>query len=129
MRILPSFIAGVACALLTFSCSGADDGFTDGNEDPQRAECETKPLYHCFGVSCYEFYSGVAASAERAACADFGSGMQAGGCPAEYSDCCIDIEGYNDYPNGTCKTPGSSASLKSSCVTETSSEPKKWCGG
>lgn len=131
MRILPSLLAGAVCALLTFSCGSDDDGFTDGNADPQRAECETRPVMSCIlsNDSCHEWYSDEAADALYSTCLQIGS-VSYDPCPERYSACCIHIEGSDGYPEGVCLSDSATdlAGFKERCASS-EGEPEKWCGG
>lgn len=125
--------AGVAWVFLIFGCGSDDDtGFTDGNSDPQRAECVTRAVFSCTDESggvCREWYSDVAADAITSACIQLGHTMRDEPCAADYSECCIRIEGSNDYPEGVCITSSNFdlPDFKESCVG-TPDEPEKWCG-
>lgn len=133
MRILPSLLAGAACALLTFSCGSDDDGgFTDGNTDPQRAECETKAVMSCISSngSCHEWYSDEAADAIYSTCVQLGDVISDNPCPDRYSQCCIHVEGSYDYPEGICVSADDPdlAEFRGYCES-TEEKPEKWCGG
>ncbi|MCA9630278.1 MAG: hypothetical protein KC766_21555 [Myxococcales bacterium] len=131
MRILPSLLACAACALLTFSCGSDDDGFTDGNADPQRAECETRAVMSCIGSNgtCHEWYSDEAADALYSTCVQLGNVISDEPCPESYSECCIHVEGSYDYPEGICITASDpdASSFEGICES-TDDEPQKWCG-
>ncbi|MCB9587923.1 MAG: hypothetical protein H6718_21135 [Polyangiaceae bacterium] len=133
MRILPALLASAACALLTIACSSDDDGgFTDGNTDPQRAECETKVVMSCISTSgtCHEWYSEEAADAIYSTCVQLNQVISNQPCPTRYSECCIHIEGSYDYPEGIClsDTDPDLAGFKSRCES-TQDHPERWCGG
>lgn len=91
------------CLALSLSACG-DGPFTDGNEDPERATCDTVGVMSCTNSAgiCHEFYSDIASDAILHACYNLGDDVYSGSCAADYTRCCIHMDGSNDYPEGIC---------------------------
>lgn len=125
--------ASFALLLIAAQVACGDDDAAAG-VDPKAATCESKVVMSCVQTpigstyTCKEFYSDVAADAVRDACVAAGATVQSGPCGASYELCCIDLDGSNDYPEGSCistSNPDHYNQWYSSCVSSKETICKK----
>ena len=77
------------------------------SSDSPSGPCAMTAFMSCTdSSSCHEFYSKEAAAAVTHDCTDLGQTIVYAPCTADFTQCCIDQNGSNGYPEGICLHAG-----------------------